>query len=86
MSSYQTPQFTSHAEHYFGAAYLDPTIDVRHTLIASQFTILFSICRLTSYDLPTSFLRTGGAIKIISQVWLLDIAFRTSLLAFNYSV
>src|SRR5947207_15672857 len=48
-----------------GAVYFDSTVDVTHTLVASQFAILFSCCRFTSYDLPTSVLRTKVTIKVI---------------------
>lgn len=66
-----------------GAAYFDPTIDVPHTIVASQFAVLFSACRTTTYDLPKSLLHE---LKIICQAWVLDIFFRTSLVIFNYSI
>ena len=70
-----------------GAAYFDPTIDVPHTIITSQFAILFSVCRMTTYDLPKRFLRDpASGMKFASQAWLLDIVFRTLLLTFNYCV
>lgn len=70
-----------------GAAYLDPTIDVPHTIITSQFAILFSMCRMTTYDLPKRFFRnSANGIKFTSQAWLLDLVFRTLLLTFNCCV
>jgi hypothetical protein len=77
-------QITSAA--LIGAAYFDPTIDVPHTLVASQFSVLFSACRITYYDLPMLFLRYKAATKIVSQIWVLDILFRTGLTIFNYRV
>ena len=70
-----------------GAAYFDPTIDVPHTIITSQFAILFSVCRMTTYDLPKRFLRDpASGMKFASQAWLLDLVFRTLLLIFNCCV
>jgi len=70
-----------------GAAYFDSTIDVPHTIITSQFAILFSVCRMTTYDIPKRFLRDpASGIKFASQAWLLDLVFRTLLLAFNFCV
>src|SRR5437773_12519616 len=40
------------------ATFFDPTVDVAHSLVASMFSVLFSSCRFTSYDLSTSFLRS----------------------------
>src|SRR5271155_1531665 len=77
-------QITSAA--LIGAAYFDPTIDVPHTLVASQFSVLFSACRITYYDLPLRCLRSKAATKIVSQIWALDILFRTGLTIFNYRV
>jgi hypothetical protein len=70
-----------------GAAYLDPFIDVPHTLVTSQFAILFSACRITTYDLCKPFPGdpTKG-LKFASQAWLLDLVFRTLLLMFNMCV
>src|SRR5271170_903626 len=70
-----------------GAAYFGSSIDVPHTLVTSQFAILFSSCRITTYDLPKPFLGdpTKG-LKFASQAWLLDLVFRTLLLTFNISV
>jgi hypothetical protein len=69
-----------------GAVYFDPTVDVPHTILASQFVVLFSACRSTTYDLPSSILRDRNSIKTICQAWVLDIFFRTTLLIFNYSI
>jgi hypothetical protein len=41
---------------FIGTAYLTLDIDVPHVLIACQFAVLFSTCRITSYDFPGSFL------------------------------
>jgi hypothetical protein len=51
-----------------GAAYFDRTIDVPHTLGASQFSVLFSACRITYYDLPLRFLLSKSATKLVSQI------------------
>jgi hypothetical protein len=68
-----------------GSAYLDHTIDVPHTLVASQLAVLFSACRTTTYDLSES-LPGRQSIKSMCQAWVLDMFFQTSLLFFNYSV
>ena len=68
------------------SAYFDPGIDVPHTLVATQFSFLFSIVRITSYDLPLSLIRSESGKRIVSRMWLLDIFFRSCLVAFNYTV
>ena len=68
------------------ATYFDPKVDVPHTLVASHFSILFSTCRISSYDILPSTLRSRTAYKISSRLWALDIVFRTILVLFNYHV
>lgn len=64
------------------ATIFDPTVDVPHTIIASMFSVLFSACRITPYDLKLS--RVG--LKTMSQVWIADCFFRTFLIGFNLTV
>jgi hypothetical protein len=61
------------------SAWLDNKIDVPHTIIASQFAVLLSACRVTSYDIPTG----PHRLKVMAQIWLLDLVCRPPLLAFN---
>src|SRR5277367_5467455 len=68
------------------SAYFDSGIDVPHTLVASQFALLFSVVRITSYDLPLSRIRSEKELVVLSRMWLLDIFFRSCLAAFNYTV
>jgi hypothetical protein len=64
------------------SAYLDNSIDVPHTIIASQFAALLSACRITSYDVPPG----PHRLKILSQIWLIDLVCRPLLLAFNFQI
>src|SRR5271155_5554874 len=66
------------------ATYFDPTVDIVHTLVASQFSVLFSTCRITLYELPPSVLRSSVRSKSLSRLWILDTFFRTCLVAFNF--
>ena len=68
------------------SAYFDTAIDVPHTLIASQFSILFSACRLSVYDLPADCLRSRHSMKVTSRIALVDIVYRWFLVLFNYGV
>lgn len=68
------------------ASYFDPNVDIPHTLVASEFSILFSTCRISSYDLLPSSLGSRAAFKTSSRLWLLDIFFRTCLVLFNYHI
>jgi len=68
------------------ATYFDPTVDVPPTLIASMFSVLFSTYRITSYDLPLSFLCSKSALKVMSRASILDIFFRTCLVVFNLRI
>lgn len=68
------------------AAFFDPTIDVQHTLVASMFAVMFSTCRMTSYDLSASFVNSLAGLKTLSRLWLCDLFFRVPLLIFNYRI
>src|SRR5437762_8029712 len=68
------------------ATYFDPNVDVPHTLVASHFSVLFSTCRISSYDILPSSLRSRTAFKTASRLWLLDLCFRTCLVLFNYKI
>src|SRR5579859_2601138 len=65
------------------AAWFSPTIDVPHTLVASQFAVMLSACRITPYDLPPRVLRTREGMILTARMTLLDILFRTGLVLFN---
>jgi hypothetical protein len=66
------------------ATYFDPTIDVPYTLIASQFSVPFLVCRISSHNLPISFLKSSKRLKIVSRGWLLDLLLHTCMIMFNY--
>jgi tetratricopeptide (TPR) repeat protein len=65
------------------ATFFDPTVDIVHSIITSQFAVLFSICRITSLDIPLSLPPTRTSMKMFSRLQLLDFFFRTCLLSFN---
>jgi len=65
------------------ATYFDPTVDVVHAIVASQFAVLLSSCRITTFDIPTSFPRIRCSMKLISRLQVWDFVCRTSLLYFN---
>jgi tetratricopeptide (TPR) repeat protein len=65
------------------ATFFDPTVDIVHSIITSQFAVLFSISRITTLDIPVSLPRTRTSMKMFSRLQLFDLFFRTCLLSFN---
>jgi tetratricopeptide (TPR) repeat protein len=68
------------------ATYFDPIVDVAHSVVASQFAVLFSICRIAPSDIPNSFPRTRASMKLVTRLWLLDLFFRICLISFNMQI
>ena len=65
------------------ATSFDPTVDVVHSIVASQFAVLLSSCRITTFDIPVSFPRIRRSMKLLSRLQFLDLVCRTCLLSFN---
>lgn len=68
------------------SAYFDTAIDVPHTVIASQFSILFSACRMSVYDLSVEYLSSRRSLKVTSRIAVVDVVFRWFLVLFNFTV
>jgi len=54
------------------ATYFDPTVDVVHSVVASQFAVLLSMYRITPVNFPTSLPRTRASMKLPARLGLLD--------------
>jgi hypothetical protein len=61
--------------------YLDDTIDIPHSVIASYFIFMLSASRNNSFDFPAKFLQS-----IKGRLWATDMVFRPIMLASNFSV
>ena len=68
------------------AAYLDETIDIPHSVIASYFVFMLSACRNSSFDFSAEFLQSRKGRQTLLCLWATDMVFRPLMLAFNYSI
>jgi len=68
-----------------GYTVFSPIIDVPNTIIASLFSVMFSLFRITSYNVPILQLRSKRALQLTSQIYILDMVFRLLIVWFNYA-
>ena len=68
-----------------GYTVFSPIIDVPNTIIASLFSVMFSVFRVTSYNVPILQLQSKRALQLASQIYLLDMVLRLLVVWFNYA-
>jgi len=68
-----------------GYTVFSPIIDVPNTIVASLFSVMFSVFRITSSNVPILQFQSKRALQLTSQIYLLDMVLRPLVVWFNYA-